>query len=290
MCERGFELAAGADTMIDLRYSAPADDVRDIVSIYYHGAAKAPFEGEERAAIAQLRFHLSGRATVRMCTGKSFSISQSTLQGPTTGPTHYELTESSEFVGCGLLPCGWDALLGRSASDYSNEVIALSDQFKTRVCHIEAQLKQANNFEAMISVLDDFARSLKTQVDDNIRKFVSIVDDWLVASPSPDVADLYATSGLSSRQVERVVKYLYGAPPKFIARKFRALRAAQQIKSNGTTAADGAFYDQSHMIRELKHFTGHTPSNLQLNNDMLTQLIDTRAEFSEHIHPLTAIT
>lgn len=276
--------------MIDLRYSAPAEDVRDIVSIYYYGAAKSSFEGEERAAIAQLRFHLSGTATVTMCTGKSFSITQSTLQGPTTGPTHYELSQSSEFVGCGLLPCGWDALLGLPASDYSNKVIALSDQFKTRICHVEAQLKKAGSFDAMVAVLDDFARTLIPQVDDNIRQFVGIVDAWLVKSPSPDVADLYATSGLSSRQVERIVKYLYGAPPKFIARKFRALRAAQQIKSKGTAAADGAFYDQSHMIRELKHFTGHTPSNLQLNKDMLTQLIDTRAEFSEQIHPLTAIT
>lgn len=275
--------------MMDLRYAAPAEDVRDIVSIYYHGVVHAPFQGEERAAIAQLRFHLAGSVIVTTATGKSFAITQSTVQGPTTGPTRYDLAASSRFVGCGLLPCGWDALLGRAASEFANEVIPLSGQFKTKIDHLEAELLAADDFDAMIPILDEIARTLKAQVDDNIRQFVEVVDAWLVASPSPDVADLYECVPLSSRQIERLVKYLYGAPPKFIARKYRALRAARQIKSNGAPAED-AFYDQSHMIRELKHFTGLTPGYIQLNADELTRLIDMRAELGDHIHPLTAIT
>ena len=275
--------------MMDLCYAAPAEDVRDVVSIYYHGVVHAPFSGEERAAIAQLRFHLGGHVTVTMKTGKCFALAQSSVQGPTTGPTRYELTESTRFVGCGLLPCGWDALLGRSAADYANEIIPLSLQFKTQVHHLEDELLNMTDFDEMVPILDEMARLLKSRVDNNVREFVAIVDAWIMASPSPDVADLYDNVALSSRQVERLVKYLYGAPPKFIARKFRALRAARQIKQEDTTAED-AFYDQSHMIRELKHFTGQTPSNIQLDTDQLTRLIETRAELVDHIHPLTAIT
>ncbi len=275
--------------MIDLRYAAPAKDVSDIVSIYYYGFVRKPFSGTERAAIAQLRFHLGGAVKATMKSGKMFLINHSVVQGPTTGPTRYDLQKSSRFVGCGLLPCGWDALLGRSAADHANEVLPFTTQMMAEADALEDRLVQADDFDEMVPILDDMARMLKKRVDDNIRNFVSIVDGWLMASPSPDVADLYTQLALSSRQVERLVKYLYGAPPKFIARKFRALRAARQLKLPGTSAGE-AFYDQSHMIRELKHFTGETPSDIQLDADKLTQLIEARAELGGDIHPLTVVT
>lgn len=274
---------------MDLRYAAPAEDVRDLVSIYYHGVVNTPFEGEERAAIAQFRVHLSGEVRATMSDGQAFQIRESSVQGPTTGPIKYELHADSAFVGCGLLPCGWDALVGRSAADHANVVLPLSPLFKTDPRPFEARLIAAGNFDDMVPILDEFARHLKSQVDDNIREFVKLVDMWLMASPSPDVADLYDAIALSSRQIERLVKHLYGGPPKFIARKYRALRAARQIKEEGAPA-DDAFYDQSHMIRELKHFTGHTPSRIQLDTDELARLIDSRSHLVDQIHPLTAIT
>jgi methylphosphotriester-DNA--protein-cysteine methyltransferase len=39
-------------------------------------------------------------------------------------------------------------------------------------------------------------------------------------------------TGLSRRQIERLCKQTYGAPPKFLVRKYRALRTANAI-ANG---------------------------------------------------------
>ena len=275
--------------MMELRYAAPAEDVRDIISIYYYGAVKTSFVGEERAAIAQFRVHLNGGVHATMPGGKTFHIVETSVQGPTTGPIKYEFHADSAFVGCGLLPCGWDALVGRSAADHANMALPLSPLFKTDPRAFEKRLTAANSFEDMVPIMDEFARHLKSRVDENVCEFVRLVDNWLVASPSPDVADLYDAIALSSRQIERLVKHLYGGPPKFIARKYRALRAARQIKEDGVPAED-AFYDQSHMIRELKHFTGHTPSRIQLDTDELARLIDSRSHLVDQIHPLTAIT
>ena len=57
--------------------------------------------------------------------------------------------------------------------------------------------------------------------------FTDVVDAWSTADVSPDVDTLIAATGLSGRQVERLANRIYGAPPKLLARKFRALRGCR---------------------------------------------------------------
>ena len=64
------------------------------------------------------------------------------------------------------------------------------------------------------------------------------VDAWLADNPSPVLDELVATTGLSRRQVERRCNALYGAPPKLLARKYRALRAAVALVQDGASVDD----------------------------------------------------
>jgi methylphosphotriester-DNA--protein-cysteine methyltransferase len=80
---------------------------------------------------------------------------------------------------------------------------------------------------------------------------------------------------LSGRQIARLAKRLYGAPPKFLARKFRALRCAAQIaidKRPWTELCENGFYDQSHFIREIKQFLGLTPMQLMADASTVARL------------------
>ena len=106
--------------------------------------------------------------------------------------------------------------------------------------------------------------------------FTRLTDDWLTATPNPDVDALVARSGMSARSVERLAKRIYGATPKLLARKYRALHAAVQL-GNGeidrwTDLNPGIFYDQAHFIREFKTFTGMTPSRFADEVATVTQL------------------
>ena len=90
-------------------------------------------------------------------------------------------------------------------------------------------------------------------------RFARQVDAWLEDSQSPEIDDLIAATGLSRRQVERKCNAIYGAPPKLLARKFRALRAAVAMRGRDLSFDDAVgqgFYDQSHLIREVKHSPG----------------------------------
>src|SRR3546814_13215291 len=67
---------------------------------------------------------------------------------------------------------------------------------------------------------------------------------------------------MSIRSVERMTKHYYGLSPRMLARKYRAVRAAAAIARGATIDTDAlgdAFYDQSHLIREIKPFAGATP-------------------------------
>ena len=68
--------------------------------------------------------------------------------------------------------------------------------------------------------------------------FMQQVDGWLADSPSPEMDDLIAITGLSRRQVERKCNAMYGAPPKMLARKYRALKAAVALASGQETLED----------------------------------------------------
>lgn len=280
-----------------LVYAAPAQDVRDIVSTYYFAdfPREALPEGGivayERAAIAQIRFVFSGSAVVMPPGGARIFVDGPVVVGPTTGQTGYEIKEGVRLVGAGLLPCGWHAMTRRSAADFLNQTIAIDRHFHQAMHDAVAALRGVADFAEMVRLLDEGARGLDHYVDPDVRQFVHIVDNWLISSIAPEVTTLYEKFDLSRRHVERLVKHLYGVPPKMLARKYRALRTAKLLHARNAPTEDyaHAFYDQSHMIREIKHFTGQTPREIRFDMTEFSRTLDARSDLAGEIHPLTAL-
>ena len=111
---------------------------------------------------------------------------------------------------------------------------------------------------------------------------MATVGEWLAHSLAPDVADLQARCGLSTRQVQRLTDRYFGLPPTALARKYRALRAAVLLSRPDLTADDIAavedhFYDQPHMIREIRLFAGRTPARIaDPDTPFLSAMMDLR--------------
>src|SRR3546814_18753176 len=85
---------------------------------------------------------------------------------------------------------------------------------------------------AMAKIGEALIGTLVDRRDGGARAFVRHVDAWLAGGVSPRIEDLVAVTRLSRRQVERKCNALYGAPPKLLARKYRALRAAVALISD----------------------------------------------------------
>lgn len=281
--------------MVSLRYFAPAEDVRDLVSVYYLFESDQPsFADHERAAIAQLRFLLEGSADLSFANGETYKdATDSMLVGPTTGWMHFDVKGPFRMFGVGLLPAGWAALTKKSAADFADKAVPANKIFTDEIDKSLELLRNAKGTDDMTMWANRVFRDLKHRVKPEIEEFTKMVDTWLSSEPSPPVSALMAQSDQSSRQVLRMVNKLYGMPPKYLARKYRALRAArayaEQNEEELMELVD-AFYDQSHMIREVKFFAGTTPTKLRVGEGEIATLIDQRSDLKGKIPPLTSDT
>ncbi|MEO9599281.1 DUF6597 domain-containing transcriptional factor [Parasphingorhabdus sp.] len=280
--------------MVSLRYYAPAEDVRDLVSVYYLFEDDQPrFADNERAAIAQLRFLLEGSAIISFADGNSFPHEGAVLQGPSTGAMHVDVTGPFRMFGVGILPAGWAISTKESAADYTDRAVNAADVFTQEIDKNLEYLRGCSTPEEMVAWADKVYRSLKPRLKPETAAFTKMVDDWLSSEPSPPVSSLMERSSQSSRQVLRTVNKLYGMPPKYLARKYRALRAARAYAEHDEEELlelIDAFYDQSHMIREVKFFAGVTPTKLRVGESEIARLIDQRGDLKGKIAPLISDT
>lgn len=248
---------------VSLDYVVPGTGLTPYVTLFYLFEADLPeFADIERADHAQLRFRLSaGASDYVFADGRRVDAAPNHFVGPTSGAVHSRAAGPIRVFGMGLTPAGWEALTGIDADTALNGVFDASDRLGLVAADTAAALDACTTAQEMAAIAEARLTALIGDGHAATLRFVRAVDAWLVGRPSPELDALIAITGLSRRQVERRCNALYGAPPKLLARKYRALRAAVAL-ADGHEALDG-FYDQSHMIREIKQFTGLTPRRMR---------------------------
>lgn len=182
--------------------------------------------------------------------------------------------------GFGLQPAGWAASTGMSAATQVNRCIDAADVWGDVPEATRQALIPLTTVEEMAAVLSESARRFYAEAESVAHWFIRAVDAWLEERLTPDIADLEAATGLSRRQIERLAKQYYGAPPKVLVRKYRALRTANAIqhgRGDWQDFVDEGYYDQSHCIREIKEFMGTTPSALRDQRSLLTSMTRDRS-------------
>lgn len=267
--------------MVDVKldYAVPAADLTEYVTLFYYFRADVPiFEDIERADYAQLRFRLSpGASQYSFADGLVQQSTEIHVLGPTCGPVKGRAIGPLRLFGMGLTAAGWTAIMGTDASSMLNRTVDAIGLFgAAKMRGALRAFAKATSVEECAAIAEPLVRYLIQERCVGALRFVRQVDAWLADSPSPDIEDLVALTHLSRRQVERKCKAMYGAPPKMLARKFRALKAAVALASEAETLDDvieRGFYDQSHMIREVKEFTGMTPRQFHAEPTLLSQLV-----------------
>ena len=263
--------------MVSLRYFAPAEPLRGLISSYYLFEVDAPrLDDLLRAELAQMRFVLRGRIVAHFANGRTVDCPSTMLSGPTLGPVVFEGHGPLTVVGVGLMPAGWAALIGCHADELADHATALDGALGPLVAQTHERLANTCCPEAMVGVLDSLFLKLAERARRVPVWFTEVADAWLTGSAAPQVDDLVAAADVSARQVERLARRFYGASPKLVARKYRALQAAVRMGTgeapNWMDAAGEAFYDQPHFIREFKQFVGMTPHRFAVESAPVLRL------------------
>jgi AraC-like DNA-binding protein len=249
---------------LKMDFRQPQARLVDHFSFFYHfQQSDDRFEAVDRADYAQFRFILRGRnARYRFVDGTEQAMPDIYILGPTTGCSNLSCDDAAEAIGVGLMPHGWAALVPMDASAAANRLFDAKDLFGNIVIEVQEKLRATQDFDARVAIFEEMLVTLMTRQQPVYQAFVGKVNEWLADATAPDVNELVELTGLSLRQVQRGCKRYFGSPPKVLARKYRALRAAVAMTHGdpdlNDLLADG-FYDQSHVIREIKYFTGMTP-------------------------------
>ena len=263
--------------MLELKYYLPRPDLRDYVRAYYYFSTDEATAQPLCAELGNIRILLNGSGEFDMPGSKEpTTITSTFLIGPTMGAYTMRANAGTRVFGIGVRPRGWAKMFSINAYEAADKVFDLS-HVASRVAGYELeQVRKASHPLEMAQICDRYFAALLERRANRPTPYPLAIETWLLEDENLDLDHLMAAMNVSRRQTDRLAKKYFGASPKMLQRKYRALRAADRIREGDTpwqAAAGTWFYDQSHFIKEFKTFIGVTPAQYFSNQAMLVRAI-----------------
>ncbi|TRD11319.1 helix-turn-helix domain-containing protein [Erythrobacter insulae] len=253
-------------------YNPPADLAEHVLALFHFAWDEREVEDRHPGALSQLvlfpygsgELNISGR--VDPLVGEGHLLAGFDVAAPfkMTGPWH--------AIGASLSPLGWAALTQSAANENFNRFMPATELLGPE---IDDFAKATNDLyrsgqitgEEGCRLLADWIAPRLQPIPAAHKKLIEQGVAWLGTSLNPDVETLFGNLNYSRRQGERLVTRYFGLSPRALARKYRAVRAASllaqpELTDEAEAEIADAFYDQPHMIREIRRYCGYTPTRL----------------------------
>ncbi|RNJ61360.1 MAG: AraC family transcriptional regulator [Porphyrobacter sp. IPPAS B-1204] len=286
-------LPGGSETLtsaalIAVDYIAPPPTIAPYVTTLYHFRCDEPVIRDiQPAAVGQLCLFPHGTGEMHFAEGHRDPNHAVGLLTPLSRATPIIVMGPFHAFGAALTPVGWAALTGLHAGQHRDRLLPAASVLGPEIDALGQRLIAAyrqgtmTGRECALAVGGFIERGVKP-VNPRHLELVAATGRWLSASFNPELSELSGVAGYSARQVQRLVERYFGLPPRALARKYRALRAAALLSAPQLSLEDEAeiaeaFFDQPHMIREIAHFVGRTPARLgDETTPYLAEMIDGR--------------
>jgi AraC-like DNA-binding protein len=203
----------------------------------------------ELKTVTQLAQDFNLHAVPDACVDIMFNEIDTDVAGVTALRTQHEvlnLGKSFHYVGIEFLPGVWQGL----RDDIAHQYIGTSYTGSLPLIEVNVQMASLNFVDKQL-VLAKFVRQLANQkvVDLNpiMTKILANLDS------ARTVADMANITGLSTRQLQRILRRITGFSPHDL---LKVLRLQQAIKQGYPML----YTDQSHFIHSFRALTGYTPA------------------------------
>ncbi len=271
---------------MQIDFAEPNASLSSFISLYYRFRSDEQEVIEtERADIGHIRFMLKGHGHMQLHDGTIAHSMRAMLTGPGSAASKVRLKGPIDIVGCSVLPLAWGGgILNCDARNHADRLCDAVPLLGNGCDNVNEELAAAGELQDMLPILDKLLGQNLRRIRPSVLQGVEQIRVWLSSSSDPQVQELTGGSPSRERRFNRIGNRYYGGPPKALARKIRALKAAQAIMLNNGEICDAAiepFYDQSHMAREIKRFTGKSPGKLVTPDELLLQLLLDRPYFRE---------
>jgi AraC-like DNA-binding protein len=253
-------------------FAPPASLAPFVTQIYTFRCTEQFIRGMQPAALGQMLFVMRGAGTVQFAGSAPQMVPKVHFYGPCTAASEFNFTGPLHHYGIAFSPLGFVALTGRSAKNCADKICDASEVFGDDIVALNTVLSDATAKGEMrpaqiVQMITDFLLPFARKISSSDINLIQSTIGWLSSTLNPDIEDIYSQLSMSRGTATRLIGKYFGASPKFLARKYRAVRAATYLTDPNCDAkmrdqVESIFYDQPHMIREIRHFTGSTPGAL----------------------------
>lgn len=251
---------------------APADLSSYVNSLYVWRSEPGDLNDSLPAYSAQMASFAEGEARMAFDDGAIGETSDAFFLAPLCQARQFHVRGPAVLFGVSINFRGWAALSGLSVHDHHDQFLSselvLGDSLAEEFAALAPKWRKGKLSED--EYLDAMADIVRRGITALSAQHLQVIDrtlEWLSSSFRPELDDLYSTLPYSKRQVQRLVAQFFGQSPVRLVRRYRAVRAATLLSLPALSdeiEADihAAFYDQAHLIKELRFFTGRTPKRL----------------------------
>lgn len=253
-----------------------------VTQIYHFRCEETRVRDTQPASLGHLVFYLRGKGALQFADGKVYDCAPAALFGPGMAHAEFDLRGPFEHIGLALSPLGFVALTGRAAHVYADRMVDAADIFGRSITELAVrfQTMRSTGTGSVRDIVDEITTFLLPRVrpvPPADIALIRLVSEWISSEFDPDVESLFAKIEKSRSTATRIIRNYFGASPKQLMRKYRALRAATVLVDPEAGAdlrakVELLFYDQPHMIREIRHFTGRTPGALDSDDSKILRI------------------
>ncbi len=252
--------------------AAPEDLAPYLNSLYIWRCGEGDLVDVLPAYSGQMTAFVEGVGRMKFDQGEVAETRDAFFLAPLCQARDFHIRGPATMFGVSLNFRGWAAMTGLAVNECHDSFLDADRVLDTDAAQQFEGLAQRWRDEELddTSILDEMAAIVRHSIKELPEAHLQVIDrtlQWLSASFRPDLEELYDSLPYSKRQVQRLVSQFFGQSPVRLVRRYRAVRAATLLslpELSDEVEADirEAFYDQAHLIKELRFFTGRTSKRL----------------------------
>lgn len=274
-----YELEQLQTRRIKARIHKPTPPLGSVIEnmIYYNGNSKVhPFERVFPDGSVQLIIELEGNEK-RLMAGNGTSsvpLKKTWIEGVQKQYTTYWLDRNEKTLAIKFTPGGFYTLTNISATEVKDCFIDAELIFGTSILSLRERLSDFADADSIFREAEEYFSGPITSLNEE----ASLVQ-YLINNIDTPISELAEKTGFSHKHVIRLFKKHTGISPKYLQRIFRFNGALQNILSTAREVDwsdivfNNGYYDQSHFIKEFKHFAGISPGEYLETGSTCSQLL-----------------
>jgi AraC-like DNA-binding protein len=219
---------------------------------------------------AFVRILIRGDWKAETAPGQWTSAGPVVLFGANALPFPVAVTGPFTVAGFAIRPSGWRSLFAESASDYADTMVPLAYAWGDTANSLWDAVKGHPEDDFIVAAMEHAISAQMDKIGLYQRDPQMAMFEVIARTDSTKrVEDAAAEIGMSTRQLERRCLASFGLSPKAVLRRSRFLDMATAMRGFSTPSekelAALRYFDQSHLNREFRHFTGQTPRQFRLS-------------------------